>query len=138
MPADVFLDTNILIYAVIADDLRTPVAERLLLAGGTISVQVLNEVASVASRKYLLPWEKIRQISEDIRVFCGRPLPITESIHDSASALAARYGFHSYDSLILASALDAGCRILYTEDLQHNQQIEGLTIVNPLLASPTN
>jgi predicted nucleic acid-binding protein len=43
-----------------------------------------------------------------------------------------------YDSLIVASALAAGCATLYTEDLQHDQQIEGLRIINPFLGASTN
>ncbi len=138
MPADVFLDTNILIYAVIPNDLKSPVAERFLLAGGVISVQVLNEMANVASRKYHLIWDRIAQISSDVCFFCGNPLPITRSIHQSALMLAQRRNFNFYDCLILASALEAACRTLYTEDLQHTQQIEGLQVINPFLASPTN
>ena len=43
----------------------------------------------------------------------------------------SRYGFGFYDSLIVAAALDAGCKTLYSEDLQHGQRVEGVTIINP-------
>ena len=45
--------------------------------------------------------------------------------------LQIRYRFSFYDSLIVAAALEAGCKTLYSEDLQHAQEIEGLTIANP-------
>ena len=54
-----FLDTNVLVYAVLSDDPRCPTAERLLAAGGTISVQVLNEFANVARGKLKWPWPDI-------------------------------------------------------------------------------
>jgi predicted nucleic acid-binding protein len=44
-----------------------------------------------------------------------------------------RYGFHFYDSLIVAAALEAGCSRLFSEDLQHGQRIDGLTVENPFL-----
>ena len=56
-----FLDTNILIYAIVQDDPRTPVAETLLIEGGVVSVQVLNEFAAVARRKLGMPWKEVTE-----------------------------------------------------------------------------
>jgi predicted nucleic acid-binding protein len=57
------------------------------------------------------------------------------SLYLRALSLQERYGYHFYDAMIVAAALSAGCTTLYTEDLQHGQQIEGLRMVNPFLAS---
>ena len=61
------------------------------------------------------------------------PTPLTAETHALAFGFSARYGFRIYDSLIVVSALEAGCTTLYTEDLQHGQVIEGLRIENPFL-----
>jgi predicted nucleic acid-binding protein len=131
MRGDCFLDTCILLYALAQKDHRETVAQGLLAEGGKISIQVLNEFASAARRKFHLTFEEISQLSAASRALCGPPLPLTLQTHERALDIAQRYGFHFYDSLIVASALDAVCSILYTEDLQHHQQIGGLTIVNP-------
>ena len=60
-------------------------------------------------------------------------IPATVALYERGLALHERYGFAIYDCLVVAAALEAGCRTLYTEDLQHGQQIEQLRIVNPFL-----
>ncbi len=128
----VFFDTNVLVYAIGQQDARTPTAEALLARGGLISVQVLNELAAVAHRKLRMSWPDITEALEAIRILCPNPVPITVELHDAALRLAAQYGFHIYDALIVAAALDADCATLYTEDLQSGQVIDGrLTIQNP-------
>ena len=128
----VFFDTNVLLYTIGQDDARTPTAEALLLRGGLISVQVLNELASVAYRKLRMPWPEVTEALAAIRILCPSPLPITEETHDAALRLAKQHGFHIYDALIVVAALEADCVTLYTEDLQDGQVIDGrLTIRNP-------
>jgi predicted nucleic acid-binding protein len=96
-----------------------------------ISVQVLNEFASVASRKLGMSWAEIREVLETVRSIC-RIEPISPKTHDRGLAVAERYGFSVYDSMILASALLADCTTLFTEDLQEGQRIDGrLTVRNP-------
>lgn len=127
-----FFDTNVLVYAIGQEDARTPTAEALLARGGLISVQVLNELASVAHRKLRMSWPDVTEALEAIRILCPAPVPITVEVHDAALRLAGQYGFHIYDALIVAAALDAGCATLYTGDLQSGQVIDGrLTILNP-------
>lgn len=134
MSAEAFLDTNILVYVLADDPVKTPIAESVLTAGGVISVQVLNELASVASKKLKMPWNEIEEALDAIRLHLAEPKPVEVSTHESALKLCGRYGFSYYDSLIVASALDAGCRRLLTEDLQTGRLIEGrLTVVNPFL-----
>jgi predicted nucleic acid-binding protein len=128
----VFLDTNVLVYALGRQDDRTPAADALLAGGGVVSVQVLNELASVARRKLRMPWPEVIAALADIQILCPFPVPTTVAIHDSALTLASRLGFNFYDALIVAAALEAKCNILYSEDLQDGQVIERrLTIRNP-------
>ncbi len=135
MSDKVFFDTNVLLYTIGQHDARTPTAEALLAAGGVVSVQVLNELASVARRKLHMSWPEITEALDAIRILCPSPIPITVEMHDAALRLAGQYGFHIYDALIVAAALDAECATLCTEDLQSGQVIDGrLTIQNPFKA----
>jgi predicted nucleic acid-binding protein len=106
--------------------------------GGLISVQVLNEFVSVARRKFRIGYRDIARLTHATKEVCALPRSLTHQTHGSALKLAQRYHFNFYDCLIVASALESGCRTLYTEDLQHHQQIEGLQVINPFLAAPTN
>jgi len=133
MRARPFIDTNVLIYFFFGDDTRRTRAEELLLDGALISVQVLNEFASVARSKLHLSWERFRQLREQIMLVVPEPLPLTLETHLRAVETASRYGFKIYDGLILAAALEAGSPVLYTEDMQHGQVIEGMRIENPFL-----
>lgn len=129
--ADPFLDTNILLYLLSGDAEKADSAEALLAAGGVISVQVLNEFASVASRKLAMPMAEIREVLATLRAVF-KVVPLTEETHDLALSLAERYGYSIYDAIILAAALQAGCQTLVTEDMQDGQIIEGqLKIWNP-------
>jgi predicted nucleic acid-binding protein len=132
MRVEAFFDTNVLIYAVALDDPRNIRAEELLASGGMISVQILNEFVSVARRKILMPWRDVMRALDIFRVLCPSPLPITIEMHESALKIAERHGYGIYDALVLAAALEAGCAILYSEDFQDGQSIDGqLTIRNP-------
>jgi predicted nucleic acid-binding protein len=127
-----FLDTNVLLYASLQPDPRSEAARALLARRGTISVQVLNEFANVASRKLRRSWPEIGRALAAIRVLCAPPLPLTLSMHEAGIAIAGRTGYQLYDALIIAAALQAGCDTLFSEDLQNGQVIDGrLTIRNP-------
>jgi len=129
-----FFDTNVLVYVVGQQDARTETAEGLLATGGVVSVQVLNELAAVARRKLAMSWEETTEALAAIRVLCPAPLPLTVETHDAALRIASRYGFHIYDALVVAAALEAECTTLYSEDLQTDQVIDGtLTIRNPFV-----
>ena len=125
-----FIDTNVLIYGQEAGA-KSETARRVILAGGVISVQVLNEFAAVLRRKFGLEWAVIADSLADVRTALDPVRPIGVEIHTSAVALARSHGFSFYDALIVASALDAGCETLLTEDLQDGRRVNGLTIVNP-------
>jgi predicted nucleic acid-binding protein len=134
MNAKAFFDTNVLLYFFSDEGRHTEVAEGLLVEGGVVSVQVLNELASTARRKLKMNWDEVRAARDKTLIFCPNPVFLTLDIHDSAVEIAARYGYHIYDSLILAAAIEANCTTVYTEDMQHGQTIGKLTIVNPFLA----
>lgn len=132
MNAEVFLDTNILVYAAGTQDRRAEIATALVAEGGIISVQVLNEFASVARRKLDRPWPEVVSALAAFRVLCSEPRPITVATHEAALEIAERDGFNVYDALIVASALEAGCTTLLSEDMQDGRTIAGrLTIRNP-------
>jgi len=131
-----FLDTNILIYATLSDDPRRVAAERVFEAGGTISVQVLNEFANVARGKLSRSWAKIEATLDLVRGQVERVRPVTVATHDRALTLARDQRLPFYDALIVAAALEAGCDTLFTEDMQHGRVIDGLTIRNPFRERP--
>ena len=129
--AEVFFDTNVVIYLLSEDAAKADRAEELLAAGGRVSVQVLNEFAAVASRKLGMGWKDIGEILTQVRAVCPVE-PLTIETHEQGLAIAARYGLGVYDAMIVASALLAGCKALYSEDLQHGQIFERqLTVHNP-------
>jgi predicted nucleic acid-binding protein len=133
--ADAFFDTSILLYLLSSDARKADRVEALLGAGGTISVQVLNEFAAVARRKSGLSWPDVREVLGAVRAACVTH-PVTEDTHDGGVDIAERYGFSFYDSMIVAAARRAGCTTLCSEDLQHRQVIDGtLTVRNPFLGS---
>jgi predicted nucleic acid-binding protein len=126
-----FFDTNVLIYAFAKDDRRTVIAEALLAGGGKLSVQTLNEFVAVAVRKLAMPWNEVLEALSALRVLCPSPVPVTLRTHEGALRIIERYGYHIYDSLVIAAALEAGCGTLFSEDLHDGQIIDGLTIRNP-------
>jgi predicted nucleic acid-binding protein len=130
-PSRPFFDSCVLLYALSQDDPRAAVAEELLAAGGVVSVQVLNEFAAVARRKLNMPWPEVQEALAAVRALCEPPVPVSLQVHETAIEIAARSGYQIYDAAILAAALQAGCDVLYTEDMQHGRRIESLTIQNP-------
>ena len=132
MPAKDFFDTNVLICALGKNEARAAKAEALLASGGMISIQSLNEFVSVARRKLGMSWKEAREFVDLICILCPDPVPISLDTHRGALAIAERYGYSIYDALIASAALEAGCKTLYSEDLQDGQIIDRqLTIRNP-------
>ena len=125
-----FVDTNIAVYAL----LPGPRAEKALevLNGATISVQVLNEFANVAIRKFGLDRVHLSEKISEIRFEVHRIEPVTEATHDLARKIAFRYKLGFYDSVLISAALLADCDTFYSEDMHDGLVIEGsLTIRNP-------
>ncbi|MDR2682516.1 MAG: PIN domain-containing protein [Dysgonamonadaceae bacterium] len=130
------LDTNILIYGHFIDNKeKQTIARDLLSRQPFVSTQVISEYLNVMKR--LL---KSIATKEDLLDLCSQWMKgcTIHSIHiatiQTAKRLIARYDFQIFDSLIVASALETGCEILYSEDMQHNMLVERqLTIINPFI-----
>lgn len=133
MPGD-FLDTNVVIYSLSLDEQKQSKAIALLSRKPVVSVQVLSESANIMRRKMGFDSAAIRAVVNRISQTCGNVEPLTLETLNTGINIADRYGFSHYDSLIIASALHAGCDTLFSEDLQHGQTIDGrLVIINPFL-----
>lgn len=131
-----FFDTNVLLYIASADQAKADRAERLIAKGGTISVQVLNEIANVARRKMTLSWDETRAFLSMVRALLP-VVPLTTALHDTGLAMSERYGLSIYDAMIVAAALQADCDTLWSEDMQHELIVEGrLRIVDPFAPAP--
>ena len=129
--AESFFDTSVLLYLLSAEPEKADRVEELLVQRGAISVQVLNEFTAVATRKLGLSFAEIREVLGTVRAICHTH-PLHVEHHDRGVEIAERYRFSFYDSIIIASALIAGCKTLYSEDLQHKQVIDNqLTVINP-------
>jgi len=131
-----FFDTNVLVYLASSDPAKADRAEAVLAGGGAISVQVLNELANVARRKMRMSWAETHALLYTLRGMLTVH-PVTIETHEAGLVLAERYGLSIYDAMIAASALQADCETLWTEDLHHGMALaEGLRIVNPFQAPP--
>lgn len=136
MSVKAFFDTNVLLYLLSADAAKADRAEQLVGHGGIISLQVLNEFAATATRKPRMNWDEVEEALAAIRAVCTVE-SLTVEGHDKARELAERYRFAFSDAMVLASALLAGATVLYSEDLQDGQRVDGrLTIRNPFKGSP--
>jgi predicted nucleic acid-binding protein len=130
-----FFDTNVLVYIASDDAAKADRAEEAIAAGGAISVQVLNELTNVARRKMRLSWAETHAFLNLLRGLLTIH-PLTVETHETGLGLAERYGLSTYDAMIAASALHAGCDTLWSEDMQHGVALdEGLRIVNPFRAA---
>lgn len=125
-----FFDTNVLLYLLSGDEARAERAEEEVAKGGIVSVQVLNEFAAVASRRLAMSFVEIRDVLRVVRTAC-KVVPLGEDTHDLALQLAQRHRLSMWDSLIIASARLAECRIVLSEDMQDGQLLAGLRVRNP-------
>ena len=136
MSADDFLDSNVFVYMFDESDAAKRRQAEILVSGsltqgsGCTSFQVVQETLNVLVRNTQTPFDRLRELLDDVLVPLWQVNPMAV-LYQNAISLQGRYGFSFYDSLIVAAALEAGCTRLYSEDLQHGQQIQRLTIVNP-------
>lgn len=135
-----FLDTNILIYVF---DRTAPekqgeaaklVRQAVLTGQGLISTQVVQEFLHAARRKFERPMtlDERRQHLELVLAPLCQYFPSISS-YDRALLIADETGYAFYDALIVTAAVESGCRILYSEDLQHDRVIQGVRTVNPFV-----
>lgn len=138
----VFLDTNVLLYGVDDRDLAKRDRARAWVAAcwrcrcGRISTQVLNEFYANARREFPSAVSAGDARAEVRRYQQWQPWTIDQPTVEIAWAVESRYGLHYWDALMVAAAAQQGCALLLTEDLQHDQQIDGVRIVNPFVLGP--
>ena len=125
-----FIDSNVILYLLSADASKANRAQSLLEAGGVISVQVLNEVASVCGRKLKMSWEEVDAVLQATKAACD-VVPLTLASHEKAVELAKRFQLSLFDANIVASALMAGSEVLFSEDMQSGMTVASLQIQNP-------
>jgi len=135
MRDNVFLDTNIFVYLYSEDEqAKQSVAFNILEELNCItSTQALNEFCSVCLRKLKIPNHIVQIAVEEIVESCQLCF-IDMEVIQKALKINDKYDYSYYDCLILASAILNDCKYLYSEDMQHNQLIDGrLKIINPFL-----
>jgi predicted nucleic acid-binding protein len=128
-----FLDTNIVLYAVDADERKADIADGLICNGCCLSAQIFNESVEVMRRKLKAPWERVRSFLEYLESNATRVEAITLETHERALDIAEATNIRIYDALLIAAAEQAKCTVLYTEDLNHGQRVGGVTICNPFI-----
>ena len=125
-----FIDSNVVLYLFSSDAVKADSAESLLKSGGLVSVQVLNEVASVCLRKLKMTWQDIDAVLLTLKSTC-EVLPVTLASHERAIDLAQRYQLSLYDANIVSNAILGGAKTLLSEDMQSGMLMDGVTVVNP-------
>jgi len=132
-----FLDTNILLYSISRDPSEASKRDRAIdlleREDGALSVQVLQEFyvqATRPTRSDPLPHDIAAGLIATWMRF--RVQEITLSILTGALEIKTAHGFSYWDSAIIAAARALGCRELYTEDMAHGREVEGVAIINPL------
>ena len=136
-----FLDSNVFVYAFDeSDERKRSIARDLVLRSlrdstGVISYQVVQEVLNVLTTKLPRP---VRP-DDALRYFRSTLKPMwtiypSEALYARALGVRARYGYGFYDSLVLSAAIQSGCSLLHSEDLQHGQVVDSVRIVNPFAA----
>jgi predicted nucleic acid-binding protein len=139
MSVSVFLDSNVLLYAI--EESRT---EKTALVAGwfrylekearvLVSLQVLNEVANVLLKRGM-PAEQVFQTVDRLSVFGSEPVSPETVI--AARLVRIETGYAWWDCILLASAMENGCRVFLSEDLRDGHTIRGLTVLNPFRHSP--
>ncbi len=140
MSVEKFLDTNLFIYQLESEDeAKANVADRIIRSGietgnACISFQVVQECLNTIVRKAQICLTK----EQTVQYLDASLSPLLRiypnvSLYRRSLNIQSRYQYSFYDSLIISAALEAGCKTLYSEDMQHGQRIEQVTIKNPFL-----
>ncbi len=142
MTDPVFVDSNVLIYAIDEANQKKHAAAKLWRAElwksrrGRVSFQVLQELYANVDRK----WPAARELVQaEIRnLLTWRPVLIDAEIIEGAWRIQDRYKISFWDGLIVSAAKAASCHYLLTEDLQADQDLDGVVVVNPFRSDPSN
>lgn len=129
--SNAFVDSNIILYLLDNDSKKKEKAEKIVADSPFINSQVLVEVGNVCKRKFGYSKNDILHIWSDLISDCI-VVSIEEATMKHAVELIRRYDFQLFDSIIVASALEANCSVLFSEDMQNGMLVEErLTIINP-------
>jgi len=140
MTAPVFVDSDVLIYAVDDGNPKKHEAARLWYAElwksrrGRVSFQVLQEFYVNATRKVPTAIDSVRAEIRNLLVW--QPTAINADILEGSWKIQDRYHISFWDAMIVSAAKAASCRHLLTEDLQAGQEIDGVLVVNPFRSNP--
>lgn len=138
MSVDSFIDSNVFVYLFDKTDpdkrqrAETLIEYALEQGSSCISYQVVQETINVITRKLEATADDAKRFLDRVLVPLWKVTP-TAGFYHRGLDLQSRYQFSFYDSLVIAAALEAGCKTLYSEDLQHGQRIEQLAINNPFI-----
>jgi predicted nucleic acid-binding protein len=138
----VFVDTNVLLYALDDKDVAKRDAARAWVAAcwlrrcGRISTQVLHEFYWNARKKFRTAISAGDARAEVRRLQLWQPWAVDQATVESAWATESRWQLSYWDALMVASAQQQGCTVLLTEDLQHGLVIDQLRVLNPFLTGP--
>ena len=142
MTATVFVDTNVLIYALDVADPKKHAAAQVWRSAlwtsrqGRLSIQVLQEFYVKVTQKWPKTRDRARAEVQDLLAW--HPVPMDHVLIELGWKLQDRFQLSFWDSLIVAAAKTAGCRYLLTEDLQPGQNLEGVLVTNPFLTPPSS
>jgi predicted nucleic acid-binding protein len=142
MTAPVFVDTNVFLYALDRADPKKQEAARAWRAAlwksrlGRISFQVLQEFYVKSTQKWPDNRDEARAEVKDLLAW--QPVMVDASILERGWKLQDRYQLSFWDALIVAAAKSIGCRHLLTEDLQTNQDLDGIVVISPFLTDPAS
>ncbi|WJV25589.1 MULTISPECIES: PIN domain-containing protein [Pseudomonas] len=128
----IFVDSNVVLNLLSADDAKADRSEALLGKRPTISVQVLNEVASVCQHQLKMSWREVGQFLDDVTALC-HVTSMTLEAHSLAQKFAERYGLAFRDACIVATATIEGCGSLYTQDMNGYIQDVSLALKDPFV-----
>jgi predicted nucleic acid-binding protein len=142
MIAPVFVDTNVLVYARDASAAEKHGRAREWMAHlwqaqrGRVSFQILHEYYAVTTRK-LKPALSAAEARSEVRALLAwQPLHMNGDVLAAAWDIEDRFGLSFWDALVVSAAHTSGCRYLLTEDLQHGQELDGMTVLSPFRATP--
>lgn len=131
MNTDFFVDSNIVLYALDNATFKNAIAINLIKKRPVISTQVVLESVNICLKKFKFSKETAYQHGQNLLETCSLVL-IDQATLLLAFKISIQYQYSNWDSLIISSALQHNCNVLYSEDLQNNQVIENkLTIINP-------
>lgn len=135
---NVCVDTNIWFYALahpaVSETRKHQMARNLIntLNGPVLTPQIINELTVNLLRKRTWSELELRNLIHDLRSRCHFFIP-DANWHEHASFIRDHYKLAFWDSLVVSSALNAGCNKLFSEDMQHQLHIDTLEIINPFI-----